>query len=280
LAGFGSTLRVAAPTPRDPLNCSQRLMQAWPPRSRLCQSFCSRTIQTWHLSEEIWLGEQHMRHKLAILSALAAISLVLITLPGIASAHETRTVAGKYKFVVGFLNEPAIAEQPNGIDLTVTDASTSEPVLGVEKSLKAQIIFGGETEDVTLSPRFNLPGKYTAYVIPTKSGTWKFHFAGKVNSDNVDEVFTSGPGRFNDVESSSSLQFPAKEPALLDLSGQAASAQSAAASAQSSARTGVIVGAVGVVVGLLGLVVGAVALARTRRVTEQMRSGVPERRIA
>jgi hypothetical protein len=71
-------------------------MQAWPPRSRLCQSFCPRTIQTWHLSEEIWLGEQHMRHKPAILFALVAMALLMITLPGIASAHETRTVASKY----------------------------------------------------------------------------------------------------------------------------------------------------------------------------------------
>jgi hypothetical protein len=221
-----------------------------------------------------------MGRNLPMLAALAMVSLALAALPGIASAHETRTVAGKYKFVVGFLNEPAIAEQPNGVDLTVTDATTAEPILGVEKSLKAQIIFGGETADVTLSPRFNLPGKYTAYVIPTKSGTWKFHFSGKVNSDNVDELFTSGPGRFNDVQSPSSMQFPLREPPILELSGQAASAQAAAASAQSSARAGMLAGVVGVVVGLLGLTVAGVALARTRSAGRQPRTGAPERRIA
>src|SRR3984893_11859005 len=198
----------------------------------------------------------------AVLAGLAGLALAVVALPAIASAHETRAVAGKYKFVVGFLNEPAISDQPNGIDLTVTDSSTNQPVTGLEKSLKAQIIFGGETEDVTLSPRFNLPGKYAGYVIPTKQGTWKFHFSGKVNSDSIDETFTSGPGRFSDVESAQTLQFPVKAPPLAELSGQASSAQSTAASAQSAARTGTVVGIVGIVIGALGLIVGGLALAQ------------------
>lgn len=221
-----------------------------------------------------------MRHSFPVLAALAGIALALAALPGIASAHETRTVAGKYKFVVGFLNEPAIVDQPNGIDLTVTDASTAQPIPGIEKSLKAQIIFGGETEDVTLSPRFNLPGKYTAYVIPTKTGTWKFHFTGKVNSDSIDELFTSGPGRFNDVESAQALQFPAKEPPLLDLSSQASSAQTSAASAKSNATMAMTIGIVGVVVGLLGLAVSGFALVKARRAESEAPAVSAERRVA
>ena len=143
----------------------------------------------------------NLHYRWSRLAALVGIAAVFAAfLPCAALAHETRTVAGKYKFVVGFLNEPALVDQPNGIDLTVTDLNSGQPVLGVEKSLKAQIIFGGESENVSLSPRFNLPGKYTAYVIPTKTGTWKFHFTGKIDNDNIDELFTSGPGRFNDVE--------------------------------------------------------------------------------
>jgi hypothetical protein len=206
-----------------------------------------------------------MRPNLPILAALAGLALAVAAMPVIASAHETRTVAGKYKFVVGFLNEPAISDQPNGIDLTVTDSTTGEPIPGIEKSLKAQIVYGGESEDVTLSPRFNLPGKYAAYVIPTKTGTWKFHFTGKINSDNIDETFTSGPGRFNDVASAQSLQFPAKTTPLLDLSNQVTTAQTTATSAQNAARTGMAAGFVGVVVGIVGIAIGGIALSRARR---------------
>jgi hypothetical protein len=220
-----------------------------------------------------------MRSKLPMFAILAGLALALAALPGVASAHETRTVADKYKFVVGFLNEPAIADQVNSIDLTVTDATTTQPILGLEKSLKAQIIFGGETEDVTLAPRGgSLPGKYTGYVIPTKSGTWKFHFTGKVNNDSIDETFTSGPGRFSDVEPAQTLQFPVKAPPLAELSGQASSAQAAAASAQSAARTGTIVGVAGIVVGAFGLIAGGFALSQVRRERTAAAPGAPKRR--
>ena len=220
---------------------------------------------------------QQLTWRLPLLAAMAA--LLVAVLPTVALAHETRTVAGKYKFVVGFLNEPALVDQPNGIDLTVTDVSTGQPVLGVEKSLKAQFVFGGESEDVTLSPRFNLPGKYTAYVIPTKTGTWKFHFPGKINRDNIDELFTSGPGRFDDVSSAQPVQFPAKETPLLDLSTQASSAQSAASAAQSSARLALMVGAAGLAAGIIGIVVAAVAVAKTRQ-GEPAGAASSERRVA
>jgi len=220
-------------------------------------------------------------HRLSRLGLLAALAMLIVAVvPSVALAHETRTVAGNYKFVVGFLNEPALVDQPNGIDLTVTDINTGQPTLGVEKSLKAQIIFGGESEDVTLSPRFNLPGKYTAYVIPTKTGTWKFHFTGKINSDNIDELFTSGPGRFNDVEAAQPVQFPAKETPLLDLSTQASSAQSAAASAKTTANLAIAVGLGGVLVGIAGVAVGGVALARSRKSEPAAPLAVPERRVA
>src|SRR5579885_1570938 len=143
-----------------------------------------------------------MRKHLVLFAALATAALTLLAaFPGAASAHEKRQV-GAFTFVVGFLNEPAIVDQPNSIDLTITDAN-NQPVSGAEKTLKAQIIFGGETQEMTLSPRFNAPGKYNAYFIPTKTGTWKFHFTGSVDNQAVDELFTSGPGRFNDVASTS-----------------------------------------------------------------------------
>ena len=223
-----------------------------------------------------------MQKHLRFIAMLAVALATLVAVPGIASAHERRTVANKYTFVVGFLNEPAIVDQPNGIDLTVTDSTTNDPIQGLEKGLKAQIIFGGETENVTLTPRFGLPGKYTAYVIPTKTGTWKFHFTGKINSDNIDEMFISGPGRFNDVESASTYQFPAKTAPLLDISNSATSAQAAAASAKRTATIAMAVGVVGIAVGAIGLVVAGLAIARLRRVSAEASSAPPaqERRIA
>ncbi|HEY7296182.1 MAG TPA: hypothetical protein VH916_14145 [Dehalococcoidia bacterium] len=202
-----------------------------------------------------------MRKHLAFIAALAAAAFaVLAAFPGAASAHEKRQV-GAYTFVVGFLNEPAIVDQPNSIDLTITDAN-NQPVNGAEKTLKAQVTYGGETQEMALTPRFNAPGKYNAYFIPTRTGTWKFHFTGSVNNQNVDELFTSGPGRFNDVASTSDLDFPVKVPDQVTLSAQAAAAKSAADSAKTVAVAGVVVGILGVALGIGGLAFGLAARRR------------------
>ena len=81
-----------------------------------------------------------------LLTAAAAVAAALALLIGSgtedAAAHERRTVADKYTFVVGFINEPVFLEQPNGIDLRITNAESNEPVEGVEKTLKADMIVG------------------------------------------------------------------------------------------------------------------------------------------
>src|SRR5829696_3240644 len=109
----------------------------------------------------------------AMLAALIVSALVVV--PG-ATAHERRTVAGAYTFVVGFLNEPAYLEEPNAISLTVTNAQTNQPVEGVEKTLKVDATVGGETRTFDLRARFGQPGAYIADLIPTKTGTWAFRF--------------------------------------------------------------------------------------------------------
>src|SRR6476620_9092499 len=112
-----------------------------------------------------------MFQRLRSIAGAALLAAVLATLrPGLALAHDNRTV-GKYTFVVGFIAEPAIQGQPNGLDLTIADAS-GNPVEGAEKTLKVAIAFGGNSpKELPMRARFGLKGKYTADVIPTKSGT-------------------------------------------------------------------------------------------------------------
>ncbi len=209
-----------------------------------------------------------MKRIIAPAAALAAaLALLLLSGTSTASAHERRTVAGKYVFVVGFLNEPALVEEPNGIDLRVTNAQTNEPVEGLEKTLKAEIIVGDQKKTVDLRARFGQKGAYTADIIPTKAGTWAFRFFGTVEGTPVDERFESGPGRFNDVQPKSDLQFPVQLPTLGELAqqragGPEASAQQAVSPAEvqraldranTALRTGLILGLLGIGVGLVGV---------------------------
>jgi hypothetical protein len=166
----------------------------------------------------------------------------LLLAPAAALAHERRDV-GKYQFVVGFINEPAIQGQPNGIDLTVTDKQTQQPVEGLDKTLKASIAFGGgQPKDFPLRARFQMPGHYTTDFIPTRAGTYIFSFSGDAGGQAVNERFESGPGRFDDVQAATALQFPAADPSPAQLQQSLDQARQQASTANTMAMAGLAVG--------------------------------------
>jgi hypothetical protein len=199
-----------------------------------------------------------MRFVRVLLPLLLGLLILPLASPGAASAHERRSL-GKYEVVVGFINEPAILDQPNGVDLTVIDKDTQQPVEGLEKTLKVAVAYGGNPpKEMPLRTRFRMPGKYTADLIPTRAGTYTFTFTGDINGQAINEKFESGPGRFNDVQSSTDLQFPVRELSSGEVSARLAEAQQAA----SQART---FGLIGTGVGVLGVLLGGMALLAGRR---------------
>lgn len=146
--------------------------------------------------------------------ALAAVAITAV-LPAATSAHESREVlAGKYRLVVGFLNEPAFINDKSGLDLRVTDNPNApegqEPtrtgVEGLETTLQAEVIYGEQKMALTIEPRFRDPGAYASYFYPTAAGDYSFHIFGAINGEQIDETFTSGPETFGAIEER--LEFP------------------------------------------------------------------------
>jgi hypothetical protein len=201
--------------------------------------------------------------RFALMLAVLFAFVLAVAGTGVALAHESRAV-GKYKFMVGFLNEPALLNEPNSLDFRVTVSDTAKPVEGLDKTVKADIIFGGSTLPLELSARFGQPGAYNAFFIPTRAGTYIFHFTGQIEGTNIDEKFESGPGRFNDVTDTSTIQFPVKVPAPADMIAQLKSAQDAAASAQSAAVGAQALAYIGIAVGVVGLIVGGLGFMRRK----------------
>jgi hypothetical protein len=151
--------------------------------------------------------------------------LLLVAWPLAASAHEHRAIAnGQYNVVVGFLNEPSFAGQQNGLDLTVMklggkpsagtpatdsdDGPSGAPVTGLEKTLKAEVMYGDQTMELTLAPRWNTPGAYDGVFFPMKPGDYTFRIFGTIDGAKVDESFTSSPSTFGPVEDPAPLEFP------------------------------------------------------------------------
>jgi hypothetical protein len=197
------------------------------------------------------------RSYVALAAAILVAALTLLPLaPGQALAHERRLVAGKYQFVVGFLNEPAVANQMNGVDLRVTiPAENNKPVEGLERTLKVTVIVGGGAQalPLDLERRSGRPGAYAAHFMPTRAGTYIFHFSGTIEGTPIDERFESGPGRFSDVESLQALQFPDKLPDPAALAAEARAAREEAATARLLGLGGALAGVVGLAVGLVAL---------------------------
>ena len=198
-----------------------------------------------------------MTRLISFVAATLIVATSFIAFAGTAAAHERRTV-GPYSFVVGFLTEPAFAGTPNGLDLRVTDTrvTPAKAVEGLEKTLTVEVQAGGLAPmPLKVTARFGTPGAYNGHFVPTANGTYIYTIKGKVENLDVNERFESGPGRFNDVESTTDLQYPTKVPTADDLNRRLSDLQSGIDQTR-------VLSAVAVLIGIAAL---AAAVVMTRR---------------
>jgi len=197
------------------------------------------------------------RHRTVVrpLVALVSASVFALLATGVAAAHEERTVAG-YSFEVGFIDEPVFAGQRSGLEFFVNKGDT--PVEGLEKTLKAQVIYGEQKRDLPLDAREGVKGAYESVFIPTAAGPYTFHLSGTIEGQSIDESFTSSPTGFDEVEDLSAGQFPVQFPPQAEVVADA----QAGKNASNEVTIALVLGAAGVVIGLVGV---GLALAGRRR---------------
>lgn len=208
--------------------------------------------------------------RFSVAASLAA--LVLLLTSSLASAHEHRDV-GDYTVTVGFLNEPALVDEPNGLYLRIEHGHEDEgeavtPVEGLASALKADVRFGSETRELTLRAAFGDPGLYVSDFIPTAEGAYTFRITGTIEDTPIDEEFTSGPETFSEVEGKDTMNFPAVGG---DTDNAVSDAQDTADSARTLAIAGIIVGVLGLAAGIAGLM--AAMNARSTRSGEARTTG-------
>ncbi len=195
------------------------------------------------------------------------------------SAHGGRRV-GKYELNVGFVAEPAYEGLMNGVDLRVEIAETEEPVAGVDQTLQVEVthIASGVSKTLDLQPVKGEPGRYTADLIPTAPGEYRFRFFGAIEGLAVDEAFESGHDQFSAVESAKDLQIPEQQLELREVGSalrgsmdSTAQAQNSAAAATALASAGLALGAIGVLAG-----VGALVINRKRAPSQPAQKELPQ----
>ena len=217
--------------------------------------------------------------------AAAALASSLAFAP-VVSAHS-HVAIGDYHLTIGWMNEPTLVGQPNGVEVLVED-DDENPIVDLGGDSLAVIVSTGEqeTESLPLTPAFSTeggfgtPGQYTAELIPTLPGEYTFHFTGSIRDEPVDVSITSGDDTFSPVSSTSELEFPIKVPTLADVAirleridgrmaelaatdpgdalaaAQAATeaARAATASADRAMLLGLVIGGAGVLIGAIALV--------------------------
>jgi hypothetical protein len=208
----------------------------------------------------------------------AALAVAMLLLGAPALAHEGRKL-GDLEMEVGWGTEPAYAGDVNSVQILLVH--DGEPVVDLGDTLDVEVTFGDQTQKFPLEPffeegEFGTPGDYRAWLIPTTSGQYSFHFTGTIDREDVDETFTSGPKTFADVENPQSVQFPVQQPSTGELAeridrveprlanaiGAAQADVQTTADDASSART---IGLIGLLVGAIGSIVAIVALMASRR---------------
>src|SRR5262245_1204805 len=121
-------------------------------------------------------------------------------------AH-TEQLAGDFHVLIGWLNEPALAGQPNAVQLVITDRDR-QPVtdLGPDDLRVIVSTAGQDSSPLAVTPAFDIEegvgnaGEYHADLIPTSPGDYAFHVTGKIHGAAVDLTVTAGPQTFEGIE--------------------------------------------------------------------------------
>lgn len=94
----------------------------------------------------------------------------------------------------------------------MTNNKTNQKVDGLEKTLKAELIFGGSKTEIPIYPQDEVDGTYGTNVVPTAEGDYTWHITGEINGTPVNVSMTSAPDTFSSVETMAKYEFPKAAP--------------------------------------------------------------------
>ena len=117
--------------------------------------------------------------------------LTILILPLVVSSAYAHTVdsVGDYRLEIGWMNEPVVSGETNGIELFVSplepgleleEQEFKNGITGLEKTMKMELVFKSEKIILPLKPDHNIPGKYYAFVDPTVPGFYQANILGKI----------------------------------------------------------------------------------------------------
>jgi hypothetical protein len=128
------------------------------------------------------------------------LSFLAFNLPPIL-AHE-EVVMGDISIVAGWVDEPPLVNQLNGIVLIITQVSNGQPVNNALAQADITLQKGAETRPLEFQPSEEA-GTYTATILPTQTGQYAIVMRGTIAGQAID-----GQIEIEDVEDTARFSFP------------------------------------------------------------------------
>ncbi len=140
--------------------------------------------------------------KKVALFLVASLSLSLLALNLIPVLGHEEVLFGDISIVAGWVDEPPIVNQLNGIVLIVTNASNDQPINNALAQVQVTLQKGGETRPLEFQPSEEA-GRYTATVLPMETGQYTIVMRGTISGQTID-----GQMDIEDVEDTAQFAFP------------------------------------------------------------------------
>ncbi len=206
--------------------------------------------------------------------------VAFVFIPFIISNAYAHTVdsAGPYRLEIGWINEPAVSQETNGISLFISEydpavAPEKQPfdpekgIEGLEKDLKLELVFKTEKIILKLLPDHNSPGKYFSLIDPTVPGFYQLNVIG-----NIGETIVSKSMHPPKVIDRTYIEFPEPEDKTQEqiieghtsLIDEISSIKDDIKRIEESNQIATV-GYAGIGLGIAGIVIGMIALSKTRK---------------
>lgn len=115
---------------------------------------------------------------------------------------HVEVVFGDISIVGGWVDEPPLVNQLNGIVLTITQVSNAQPVNNALAQADITLQKGAETRPLEFQPSEEA-GTYTATILPTQTGQYAVVMRGTIAGQAID-----GQIEIEDVEDTARFTFP------------------------------------------------------------------------
>lgn len=203
--------------------------------------------------------------------------LSILIIPGFSLAFgHTIDSVDNYRLEIGWMNEPVVSGETNGIELFVNplepDLDLKNQIFqngipDLEKSLKMQLVFEDHKITLPLEADHNIPGKYYAFVNPTISGYYQANILGTIGESTVS--LSMHPPK---VDERSYIEFPESSDLTLNqlidghttVVGEINDLKESISELEKS-NMQLSLGFAGIIIGLIAIVIAVIALLKSKK---------------